>query len=422
MHKPGDKVRIFKKDGIIEGLLMPNEETDSVVIKLTNGYNIGIDKNKIKRISVLKKKEEKSSNKIRIKPKNNLKNIVILHTGGTIASKVDYGVGGVIAQFSTGDMLSMIPELADIANIKTELVENMMSEDISFTEYKKIISRIKKYMGKCDGIIIGHGTDTLAYTAASLAFALENIKIPVILVGSQRSSDRASSDAAINLICAAKFITKSNFKGVAICMHHTIDDNTCAILPATKTRKMHTSRRDAFKSINDRPIALIEPKSGRIEHKKEFEDNKGAFVCKDKFSERVVLLKSYPNLSNKLLEFMTKNFDAIVVEGTGLGHMPTNTKSNLKNYETLKNFIKKGGIVAITSQCIFGRVHPNVYANLRRLSNIGCVFCEDMLSETAFIKLSWLLGNYKDKDKIKELMKTNLRGEINPRIGPGEYL
>jgi len=115
-----------------------------------------------------------------------------------------------------------------------------------------------------------------------------------------------------------------------------------------------------------------------------------------------------------LLEFLTQNFDAIVVEATGLGHMPTNTPENLKNYETLKKFIKNGGVVAITSQCLFGRVHPNVYANLRRLSSIGCIFCDDMLPETAFIKLSWLLGNYK-KEEAKKLIDKNLRGEITKR-------
>jgi len=418
----GDKVKVIKKDGTVEGMLMPNEETDSIIIKLDNGYNVGIDKNKIKKIELLKKKRQETTTKITLKQKKGLKKIIVLHTGGTIASKVDYNVGGVIAKFSAKDLVGMVPELADIANIEAELIENLMSEDMGFLDYKKIINSIKKHIGKCDGIIIGHGTDTLAYTAAYLAFALENIQIPVILVGSQRSSDRGSSDTAPNLISAAQFITKSDFKGVAICMHNTMDDNKCAVLPATKTRKMHTSRRDAFKPINDKPIALVEAKSGKIKYLKKIKNPNEKFICKDKFSEKVALLKTHPNLTNELLQFMTKNFDGVVVEATGLGHMPTNTKANLKNYETLRKFIKKGGIVAITSQCLFGRVHPNVYTNLRRLSNIGCIFCEDMLPETAFIKLSWLLGNYKNKEEIKKLITTNLRGEINPRIGPDEFL
>lgn len=414
MANPGDRVKVATKEEVIEGILMPNEETDSIVVKLDNGYNVGIERKKIKAIKVMKKAKKSVEKKKGVKLMKGKPTIVILHTGGTIASKVDYKTGGVIAKFSAEDLVEMFPELAKIANIKTELVVNMMSEDMNFADYKKIVAAIKKYLGKCDGVIIGHGTDTLAYTSAALAFSLENIPLPVILVGAQRSSDRGSSDAASNLISAAKFIAESGFKGVAICMHNSSEDDKCAVLPATKTRKMHTSRRDAFKAINDKPIALINPESGKIENLKKIEKVEGKFVCKDKFSEKVALIKTHPNFNKKLLEFVTQNFDGVVVEATGLGHMPTNTPENLKNYEALKKFIKKGGIVAITSQCLYGRVHPNVYANLRRLSNIGCIFCEDMLPETAFIKLSWLLGNYK-KEEAKKLIAKNLRGEITER-------
>ncbi|MCK5282452.1 MAG: Glu-tRNA(Gln) amidotransferase subunit GatD [Nanoarchaeota archaeon] len=418
MAVPGDRIKIVTKEKEIEGILMPNESDSSVFIKRNDGYNMGIDKKKITKISVLKAKTEKKEQKKVIKDKKGLKKIVILHTGGTIASKVDYETGGVIAKFSAGDLIEMFPELIEIANFQTDLVSNMMSEDMVFSDYQKIISSIKKYIGKCDGIIIGHGTDTLAYTAAALSFAIENPSIPILLVGSQRSSDRGSSDAAQNLLCASLFITRSDFKGIAICMHNSSNDDKCAILPPTKTRKMHTSRRDAFKTINDSPIALVDSKSQKIEFIKELTDKAtpdNKIIIKDKFETKVGLLKTHPNIDPNLFEFFTKNYKAIIIEGTGLGHAPTNLgNNNLKNYEILKRFIKSGGIVAITSQCLFGRVHPNVYTNLRRLSDIGCIFCEDMLPETAFIKLAWLLGNY-DKEKAKELLNKNLREEITER-------
>jgi len=302
-----------------------------------------------------------------------------------------------------------------------------MSEDIHFSDYQRLSDSIRKHAKKgAHGIIIGHGTDTLTYTAAALSFMFEKINIPVLIVGSQRSSDRGSSDAASNLICAVEFITKSDFVGVAICMHNSTNDDKCAILPACKTRKMHTSRRDSFKAINDTPIALVDYEKRKIEFlKKEYNKKSGdnSVIVKDKFDPGVGLLKTHTNMKHSLFEFFTKSYKAFVIEATGLGHAPTNLgESNLKNYESLKRFIKKGGIVAITSQCIFGRVNPNVYTNLRRLSSIGCVFCEDMLPETAFIKLAWLLGNYKDKDEVKRLLSTDLRGEINPRIEPEQYL
>lgn len=417
MAKPGDLVEIKTISETVKGILMPSPDEKVVLLKLDNGYNLGFDRKDVLSIKLLEEKKEKSSGtEPKITSKKNLKTIVILHTGGTIASKVDYESGAVTAKFNAEDLLGMFPELGEIANIETELVSNMMSEDMLFSNYQKIAECIAHHAKKdIAGIIIGHGTDTLGFTAAALAFIFEKINIPIILVGSQRSSDRGSTDAAMNLISAAEFITKTNFSGVAICMHHSASDDFCAILPPTKTRKMHTSRRDAFKAINAQPIALVDYEKRKVEflikdYSKRSKDKE--IIFKDGFNEKVGLLKVHPNLDPKLFKFFAENYEAFVLEGTGLGHAPTNLGKNLKNYETLQEFIKKGGIVAITSQCLYGAVHPSVYTNLRRLSEIGCLFCEDMLPETAYIKLAWLLGNY-PKEKVKELMATNLRGEID---------
>jgi glutamyl-tRNA(Gln) amidotransferase subunit D len=221
----------------------------------------------------------------------------------------------------------------------------------------------------------------------------------------------------MNLICAADFIAKTDFTGIAVCMHHLSNDTICAILPGTKVRKMHTSRRDAFKAVNDTPLALIDYKAKKIEFIKKDYPKKSdkETIVKDKFSIDVGLLKTHTNMKHELFDFYVKNYKAFVIEGTGLGHAPTNLgESNLKNYNSLKEYIKHGGIVAITSQCLYGRVHPSVYTNLRRLSDMGCIFCEDMLPETAFIKLAWLLGNY-PKEEVIKLLPKNLRGEITER-------
>jgi len=233
--KSGDKVKVRTKDEIIEGILMPNEETDSIIIKLNNGYNIGIKKNKIKDIKVLKQNEKEDIIMTPLSNNKDLPTISILHTGGTIASKVDYKTGGVVARFEPEELINMFPELKEITNIRSKLIANMFSEDMRFSHYQLMIKGIRDEIKKnVDGIILTHGTDTMGYTAAALAFALENPSIPIIIVGAQRSSDRGSSDAAVNLICAAEFITKTDFAGVAICMHKNTDDNTCIILPHVK--------------------------------------------------------------------------------------------------------------------------------------------------------------------------------------------
>ena len=418
MPAPGDKVKIVTKTSTEEGILMPSPDKNTIIIKLNNGYNLGFERTDVINLEILEEIKPLSKPKKEIIKNKTLPIIAILHTGGTIASKVDYSTGAVTAKFTAEDTLEMFPELKTIANIETELVFNMMSEDMNFSDYHRLSQAVKKWAEKkVKGIIIGHGTDTLSYTAAALSFMFEKLNLPVLLVGSQRSPDRGSSDAALNLLCAAKFIAETDFIGVAVCMHHTSDDQQCAILPAVKVRKMHTSRRDAFKAINSEPIAVVSLnkidflKNDYPKSSKTIDDNK--IILKDKFEPKVGLLKVHPNFNSDLFEFFTKNYKAFVIEGTGLGHLPTNLgQDNLRNYELLKEFIKNGGIIAITSQCLYGAVHPYVYTNLRRLSEIGCIFCEDMLPETAFIKLAWLLGNY-SPEETKELLIKNLRGEIS---------
>jgi len=421
--KPGDRVKVITKDEIKEGILMPNEETDSVVIKLDNGYNIGIKKNRIKETKLIEKhKISESKNKNEIKKDSKKLTISILHTGGTIASKVDYRTGGVVARFTPEEILDIFPELKEIANIRSKLISNMFSEDIRFKHYSLMCKAISDEVKKgVDGIILTHGTDTLGYTAAAL-------NIPVILVGSQRSSDRGSSDAAVNLISAAKFISKSDFVGVVICMHESTGDNNCLIMPACKTRKLHTSRRDAFKVVNDKAIARVNYESGHIQFiNKDYnkKNQKNKLNVMDKFEEKVALLKVHPNMVPEQFEFF-KNYKGLVIEGTGLGQAPVGnpnelTKIHEKNLESIKKLIKNGCSVVMTSQCIFGRVHMHVYSDAIDLKNVGVISGEDMLTETAFIKLAWLLGNYK-KEEVEELISKNLKGEINERLMSDEFL
>ena len=423
---PGDRVKVIASDEIREGILMPNEETDSIVIKLDNGYNMGIDRKKVKEIRVVEKYKEKETYS-ETKPKKDTKKpaIAILHTGGTIASKVNYETGGVISRFSPSEILEMFPEINKIANFDSKLIEQMFSEDMRFEHYKKIASAVKKEIQKnVDGVIITHGTDTLGYSAAALAFMLENVNIPILLVGAQRSSDRGSSDAAINLICAAEFIAKTDFAGVAICMHEGTGDNNCAILPATKTKKLHTSRRDAFKPVNDTIIARIDYDTRKIEFvKKDYvKSSDKKLIVKDGFEEKVGLLKCHPNMFKEQFDFF-KGYKGLVIEGTVLGHAPVDPPNRLhiNVLDSIKSLIKSGTIVAMTSQCLFGSVHPHVYTAAINLANAGVIYCKDMLPETAFVKLAWLLGNYK-KEEARELMAKNLRGEINERLGKDEFL
>ncbi|MBW2999645.1 Glu-tRNA(Gln) amidotransferase subunit GatD [Candidatus Woesearchaeota archaeon] len=420
MAKAGDKVKVICKDEEIEGTLMPTEEKGTVVVKLDSGYNIGIDEKRVKQIKVLKKFSAKETKKPAVKEKKGLPVVSILHTGGTIASKVDYETGGVVAKFTPEELVEMFPELTDIANIHSRLVYNIMSENLRFSHINMIAKDIEKEAKKgVDGIIITHGTDTMHYTAAALAFILEGLSIPVILVGAQRSSDRGSSDAGVNLICAAQFIAKSDFAGVALCMHENPDDDTCVVLPGTNARKLHSSRRDAFKAVNATPIAMVTPK-GKIDFAaKEYSKKSDSKLKLKLINEKIKvgIAKCHPNmLASEFKSF--EGFDGLVIEGTGLGHAPIiktdeYTKENEKILNEIKKLCKKT-VAVMSSQTIFGRLQMNVYTPGREIQEAGVLGnYSDMTTETTFIKLAWLLSNYSKKE-TKKLITENLRGEISP--------
>ncbi len=427
----GDKVQVTTNAENYTGILMPQIHQNTVIIKLDSGYNLGIDKNTIKEVKLLEKhkKGQKITEQDKLSHKKGLKTISILHLGGTISSAVDYKTGGVIAKFSPEEIIKLFPEIETIANIKSRFVRQMMSDDMRFAHYNIIAKEIEKEIKQgTDGIIVTQGTDTMHYTSAALAFILEDLPIPVILVGSQRSSDRGSSDAAMNLICACKFIATTDFADVAICMHKNVEDKKCLILPATKTRKMHTSRRDAFRPIDTKPWAEVDYDTGSVyfinkDHKKR--DNRKLKLKLIKEKLKIGLLKVHTNMYAKEVEAY-KGFDGLVIEGTGLGHAPITksdeyTKENAKIFEAIKKLVKKGTIVVMAPQTIYGRLQMNVYSPGRKIQEIGVLGNgSDMTPETTFIKLAWLLSNYK-KEQVKELITKDLRGEISTKISANEF-
>ncbi len=428
--KPGDSVEIVTEEETIRGIIIQSFEPDVEVVKLQSGYNIGIKKDRIKSLKIIEpEREKKEIARKQAEPKKGLPKISILHTGGTIASKVDYKTGGVIARFSPEELLDMLPELKEIANIDSRLIRNMWSEDMTFAHYNIMAREAAEEAKKgADGIIITHGTDTMHYSSAALAFALKGIGIPVILVGSQRSSDRGSTDAALNMISAAYFIANSDFSGVAICMHETISDTSCIILPATKSRKMHTSRRDAFRPINTTAIARVNHEEKEIKFFTEIysKKDKAKKVELKLFNEKIKvgIIKTHPNMLAQQFRAY-EGFDGLVIEGFALGHAPINhvdefTAEHKKILESIQDLCRKMPVM-MASQSIYGRIQMNVYSTARELQKAGVLGnLSDMTAETAFIKLAWLLSNF--PEDTKELIAKNLIGEITERTEKETFL
>jgi glutamyl-tRNA(Gln) amidotransferase subunit D len=420
----GDIIRVTKQDRTYEGILIPRSETSEtnhIVVKMKSGYNIGIQLTPETKIEHVGKGTKPQFAAPPIPQQNpDLPKVVIMSTGGTIASRVDYRTGAVRSALSASDLYGVVPELSDIARVETEIVFSLYSENITpqhWTEIaKKVATRIEQ---GANGIVIAHGTDTMAYTAAALSFALQNSPVPIILVGAQRSSDRPSSDAATNLIGAVEAAARAPFAEVTLAMHQTTSDTAVVFHRGTKVRKCHTSRRDTFKSINGAPIAKV-PSEGTQkvsmltdDYRKR--DSARQLVLKPEFNEKVALVKFHPGLDAAVLDwYVEKGFKGILLEGSGLGHVSKYC------FDAIRNANEHGVVVALASQCIWGRVNMNVYDTGRDLLNLGVVPCDDLFPETALVKLMWALGQTSDPAEAKKLLKTNVAGEFSPRTLPEE--
>jgi len=410
--KIGDFIKIVTKTTEYSGNILPRYEYSNeefIVIKMSNGYNIGIDSNSIMSVKKIEEGEEpKFIPPSKPNVKETLPKISILGTGGTIASRIDYKTGAVNPAFSAEELYSIIPELSAYANINTELISNIASEQMNPENWKNMAEKIiEKISDGNQGIVIGHGTDTMAYTSAALSFALVNCPIPVIITGAQRSTDRPSSDASLNMISSVIVASENRLNGIYLAMHSSIEDNEVSIHGGTRVRKNHTSRRDAFQSIGVEPIAIVN--QGNVTINNEFNDNRDKFTPKINFDENVSLLKFHPGFNPKIIDtIIDSGAKGIILEGTGLGHV--NSKCN----NAIKKAINKGMFVGMTSQCLNGRIKMTVYSAGRDLLKLGVVPLEDMLPESALVKLMWAYGNYKDEE-IQDIMTTNIAGEFTER-------
>ena len=411
----GDYVEIFTPKTSYEGILLESPENEILLLKLKQGYNIGFNKKDILKVKFLKRiKQEKNS--FEIKNNSEKPNIAVLICVGTITSRLDPKTGGVAPLTSPEELFRFYPEIFDKVNVlKTEVLFTKDSSEIEPKDWQKFAKSCKKYLedDNIKGIIITHGTDTLHYTSSALSFFLGKISKPVVLTYSQRSTDRASSDANLNLKCAS-LVAISDIAEVVVVGHASSSDDFCYAIRGTKVRKMHSSKRDAFKPINSEPIAKIY--EDKIEILSDYNSRKKEKIKLDNcFEKKVALIKYYPGQDSEILDYYLKNkYKGIILEMLGLGQI------SRKWIKKLKEIQKKGIVVCVTTQTIYGRVNSLVYYIGRELIKTGIIYLEDIHSETAFVKLGWVLGRKKwnfSKEKIKEKMLENFAGEFSKRLG-----
>jgi glutamyl-tRNA(Gln) amidotransferase subunit D len=416
------EVKVFSQKGEFQGIILPRNETADdkhIVIKLENGYNVGIRADTISSIQVVGRKEARYKIPEREFPVDqNKPKVTLFGTGGTIASRLDYRTGAVIPAFTPSELYGAVPELADICNLRTEKLYAVFSENMGPEQWIGLARAVaNEIRGGVEGIVIGHGTDTMHHTAAVLSFMVQNPPVPIIMVGSQRSSDRPSSDAALNLIHATT-AALSDIAEVMVCMFGPTSDRYGLLHRGTRVRKMHSSSRSTFRTVGDIPVALVS-RDGvtalRNDYKRRRKDRE--VILDAVFDDRVTILYYYPGMKPDILEaIVEKGYKGIVIAGTGLGHV------NKPLYGAIKEAVMRGVHLFMTVQTLWGYTQMYVYDTGRDLMELGVVPAGNMLPEVAFMKLGWVLAHTTKRDEVIKMMLTPIAHEITEREPPDGYL
>jgi glutamyl-tRNA(Gln) amidotransferase subunit D len=414
---------VLTSRGDFKGTVLPRADQDDewhIVLKIATGYNIGVD---VRTITGMTETGYKKAN-YKIPEKEfpvtpGLPKVKLLGTGGTIASRLDYRTGAVIPAFTPGELYGAVPELADICNLTTEKLFAVFSENMGPEQYKKLAVAIgKEIENGIDGIVIGHGTDTLHYTAAALTYMVQNPPVPIVLVGSQRSSDRPSSDAALNLMHATTAAGHGDIAEVMVCMFGPTSDEYGFLHRGTRVRKMHSSYRSTFRTIGDTPLATV-TRQGVVPIKPDYHRRRHDrnVIIKPYFEEKIGMIYYYTNMQPDMIDSMVDSgYKGIIIIGTGLGHV------NKPLYPAIERAVAKGVHIFMTVQTLWGYVHMFVYDTGRDLMAKGVVPLENMLPEAAYIKLGWVLGQTQDREEVNRMMLAPISDEITPREPYNGYL
>jgi len=417
-------VRIVNDSGsVFEGVILPRSETDDdlhLVVKLKSGYNIGVRIDRITEIEELGFKKAVYKIPSQDFPERpDLSAVTLLGTGGTIASRLDYRTGAVIPAFTPGELYGAVPELADLCNLTTRKLFGVFSENMGWDHYVKLAEAIGEEIATgTSGIVIGHGTDTMAHTAAILSFMVQNSPVPIVLVGSQRSSDRPSSDAALNLIHAVRAAGYGDIAEVQICMFGPTSDQYGLLHRGTRCRKMHSSYRSAFRTLSDIPLCRVSRTEFDILTEDYLPRDPNREVLIDSvYDDRVTILYYYPGMKPDIVEALVeKGYRGIVIAGTGLGHVSRPV------FPALRDAIAAGVHVVMTAQTLWGYAQMYVYDTGRDLLDLGVVPLDNMLPEAALMKLGWVLGHTDDKSEVTQMMRLPINHEITKREPHDGYI
>ena len=416
----GQEVEIHQADGRVwRGTLVPSHELSAarvVQLKLESGYNVGVRVGESDKV-VARDPPPMSGNGSGPSAAPRTPRVAapadgwvaLLSTGGTIASRVDYRTGGVRPVREEGEILQFYPDLDRDGPVRITPVFDRLSEDIHPDDWVVLAHHAAQaFRDGARGVVIPHGTDTLAYSAAALSFLLENLPGPVVLVGAQRSPDRPSSDGFTNIVNAVRLARDPSLAEVVVLMHANLSDERFAIHRGTRVRKMHSSRRDAFESRNGPPLGYIE--RGQVTWTRALRPRSSApLQLQEAIDTRGALLWFHPGLEPERAAAYVNGLRGVVLAGTGLGHVSS------VHLPWIRDAARRGVVLAMTTQCLAGDVDPYVYSTGRELLQAGVLYLNDLLPETAYAKLLWALGRAGEPSEVARLLLEDRAGEFERR-------
>lgn len=328
-----------------------------------------------------------------------MKKVLILATGGTIASQA--GADGLVPNEASPELMNVFEEFRKYYKIDFHLILNLDSSNIQAEEWQLIARRVYEALPDYDGVLITHGTDTMAYTASMLTFMLQNLDKPVVLTGSQIPVGLPLSDARSNLATALAAINH-DVTGVNIAFNHKL-------IPGCRAVKVRTMGFDAFESVNspDRGeffadgVRLVSPRIPRPPKPRELK----AELCNDVF-----LLKIIPGTNPRIFDsLLAMNYRGVVLESFGAGGLHFLRRDLASQIGRL---VKNNVPVVVCSQCLYERSDFSLYEVGRKVLATGAIQGRDMTTEAAVTKLMWALGQTSSMEEIRTIFSTDYAGEI----------
>ena len=332
-----------------------------------------------------------------------MKKLMILSTGGTIACTQTED--GLIPTLSADDILAYVPDAAKLGKIETKTILNLDSSNIQPEEWRLIAKAVFDCLPDYDGIVILHGTDTMAYTASMLSFMLRNVDKPVVITGSQLPVGHPNTDAKANLR-DAMITAASGIPGVVVVFDQQI-------MLGCRVAKVRTTSQNAFESINRLPVGRV--RFGRVRLIDPPQQPKGEPTLDDAIEPNVFLLKLIPGTRPEVFDDIARlGYRGVVIEGFGLGGLHCLRRNLL---EGIQNLMDANVAVLLTTQCRYEPSDPTVYETGRLALELGILQAYDMTSECAVTKLMWVLAHAASPEEVRRMMYTSFCGEISLPTG-----